>query len=573
MRAAVYARYSSDNQRDASIEDQVRQCRRRIEHEGWSLTEVYSDRAISGASTLRHGYQRMLEDARNGVFDIVVTEALDRLSRDQEDIAGLYKQLSFADVKIITLSEGEINELHVGLKGTMNALFLKDLAQKTRRGLEGRVRQGKSAGGRVYGYDIVREFDSAGEPVRGQQKINETEAKIVCRIFEEYSCGRSSRAIAKRLNEERIPGPRGKPWGDYSIHGNRRRGTGILNNELYIGRRIWNRQRFVKDPVTARRQARLNPKSEWVISDVAALRIVDDDLWHRVKARQADLKFGDGDKAAGSKLNTRHRAQYLLSGLIKCGACKSNFILVGKDKYGCATHRTKGTCSIALTLKRQDIEALVLKGLKEKLIEPELVEVFIAEFNAEVSRRGAEQQSKHNLDKARLRDIEKKTEAIVAAIEQGILTETTRDRLLDLEGQKKELMKTLAKPAVAPYPSLHPNMVGLYKRKVAALEEALNDPAIRIEAGEILRSLIDRIEITWASDATSNTDVGYSTPNVAENIQISEVSIILYGELAAIFDLAEENLAIEKKGGFSLFAGARSHLYRTRITMRKKAGR
>ena len=151
IRAAIYARYSSDNQREASIEDQVRQCRARIEQEEWTLTEVYTDAAISGATTLRSGYQKMLEDARSGNFEIVVAEALDRLSRDQEDVAGLYKQLTFSGVRLITLAEGEITELHIGLKGTMNALFLKDLAMKTRRGLEGRVRQGFSGGGNAYG--------------------------------------------------------------------------------------------------------------------------------------------------------------------------------------------------------------------------------------------------------------------------------------------------------------------------------------------------------------------------------------------------------------------------------------
>jgi site-specific DNA recombinase len=160
-RAVIYARYSSDNQRDASIEDQVRQCRARIEQEGWQLGAAYSDHAISGATILRPGYQRMLEDARAGRFDVLVAEALDRLSRDQENIAGLFKQLSFAGVRLITLSEGEVGELHVGLKGTMNALFLKDLAQKTRRGLEGRVRQGKSGGGLSFGYDVVRKLDAA----------------------------------------------------------------------------------------------------------------------------------------------------------------------------------------------------------------------------------------------------------------------------------------------------------------------------------------------------------------------------------------------------------------------------
>src|SRR4029077_19668533 len=126
---------------------------------------------------------KLLEDARHGQFEVVVAEALDRLSRDQEDVAGLLKRLRFAGVRLFTLAEGEITELHVGLKGTMNALFLKDLAQKVRRGLEGRVRQGRSGGGLCFGYDITREYDPAGEPIHGGRTINKSEAAIVCRIF------------------------------------------------------------------------------------------------------------------------------------------------------------------------------------------------------------------------------------------------------------------------------------------------------------------------------------------------------------------------------------------------------
>src|SRR5438445_1800186 len=133
MRAAIYARYSSELQRDASIEDQVRLCKARIDTEKWTPAGVYTDHAMSGSIRMRPGYQKLLEDARAGSFDVVVSEALDRLSRDQEDVAALYKHLSFAGVKLVTTAEGEINELHVGLKGTMNALYLKDLAEKTRR--------------------------------------------------------------------------------------------------------------------------------------------------------------------------------------------------------------------------------------------------------------------------------------------------------------------------------------------------------------------------------------------------------------------------------------------------------
>lgn len=147
MRAAIYARYSSDNQTERSIEDQVRICRTRAEREGWEIVEIYTDYAISGATSQRPRFQALLEDARAGRLDLVLAELLDRISRDQEHIAGFYKQLSFAGVRLVTLSEGDISELHVGLKGTMAALFLKDLAQKTHRGIEGRVRAGQSGGG------------------------------------------------------------------------------------------------------------------------------------------------------------------------------------------------------------------------------------------------------------------------------------------------------------------------------------------------------------------------------------------------------------------------------------------
>ena len=162
MRAVIYARYSSDNQRDASIEDQARLCKELIEGSGWTLADVYSDAALSGANLLRPGIQSLLNACLSGRVEVVVAEALDRLSRDQEDMAGIFKRLSFAGVKLITLSEGEITDLHVGLKGTMNALYLKDLADKTRRGLRGRVEAGRSGGGNSYGYDVVPGAELAG---------------------------------------------------------------------------------------------------------------------------------------------------------------------------------------------------------------------------------------------------------------------------------------------------------------------------------------------------------------------------------------------------------------------------
>ena len=212
-KVALYARYSSDNQRDASIEDQLRLCRLHAERQGWTIIDSYSDRAISGASLLlRPGVQELIQDAGRRRFDLVMTESLDRLSRDQEDIAGIYKRMRFVGVGIVTLSEGEINELHVGLKGTMGALYLKDLADKTRRGLRGRIEEGKSGGGLCYGYDVVRQPTASVEAPRGDRTINPDEATIIRRIFEEYAVGKSPKRIAADLNQEGIKAPSGGDW-------------------------------------------------------------------------------------------------------------------------------------------------------------------------------------------------------------------------------------------------------------------------------------------------------------------------------------------------------------------------
>src|SRR5260370_29919609 len=207
MRVSIYARYSSDLHGAASIEDQLLVCTDRVVREKWTLTATYTDRGISGLSHLRPGYQKLLEDARKGEFDIVLAEALDRISRDQEHVASFFKLMSFAGIRIVTLAEGEISELHVGLTGTMNPLFLKELADKTRRGLRGRVEKGRSGGGLCYGYTIVEN----GE--RGGREIVQAEAAVVRRIFADFAAGKSPRRLVGGLNREGTPGPGRRPWG------------------------------------------------------------------------------------------------------------------------------------------------------------------------------------------------------------------------------------------------------------------------------------------------------------------------------------------------------------------------
>lgn len=276
MRAVIYARYSSALQREASIEDQVRECSRLAERLGYDVVDVFSDSAISGSTDNRPGLQKPLTCVNAGLADIVIAEALDRISRDQEHIAGIFKRVSFAQAKIYTIAEGEISELHIGLKGTMNALFLKDLAEKIRRGQKGRAIAKRSPGGLSYGYDVVRRFGDDGKPDSGLRSINQEQAKVIKLIFANYASGMTGRSIAKSLNEAGIPSPRGGLWNATTIIGNRARRDGILWNEAYLGKILYNRQKFVKDPKTGNRIPRINPKKDWVVVDAPELRIVSD---------------------------------------------------------------------------------------------------------------------------------------------------------------------------------------------------------------------------------------------------------------------------------------------------------
>ncbi len=494
MRAAIYARYSTDLQTDASIEDQHRLCTRLITANGWREAEAYADRGLSGASHLRPAYQRLLADAPDKTFDVVVAESLDRISRDQEHIAAFFKQMQFQGIPIVTVAEGEISELHIGLKGTISSLFLKDLAQKTHRGLEGRVRKGKSAGGVTYGYDVVRTLQADGAMTTGERIINEDQAQIVRAIFQDYANGISPRAIAAALNKDGVGGPRTSGWGASTIYGNHKRGTGILNNELYIGRLVWNRQRFIKDPNTGKRQARLNPPEEWISEDVPELRILPQDLWDAVKARQLTSRSA----VIAKGLNRPERAKrpkHLFSGLLKCACCGGGYTVVGKTNYGCANSRNKGTCDNRKTIKREDLETRVLAGLQDQLLHPDLMAEFVKAYQEEHNRLTAQNTVDEALSKRELAQVTRQIDRIIEAITEGMFHESMKAKLDSLEARKQDLEADLAN-AEPPAPVLlHPNLSEVYRTKVANLTEALNDPETKAEATTLIRSLLEEIRL------------------------------------------------------------------------------
>jgi hypothetical protein len=416
---------------------------------------------------------------------------------------------------------------------------LSDLKEKTRRGQLGRVLAGKIPGGKAYGYKVV-------EGRRGERQVNDAEATVVRRIFRDFAAGKSPQAIAKALNSEGIPGPEERQWRDTTIRGQVDRGTGILNNSLYVGRLEWNRCSYIKDPKTGKRVARPNPTELREIIQIPELRLIDDDLWDSVKRRQRDLSFEIQRDDAGNALNRTHRRKFLFSGLLKCGCCGGGFTIVGEDRYGCATHRNKGTCTNSATVSRQEIEARVLAGLKDRLMAPELVHEFIRAFHEEVNRAAVELEQRIKSDAQELQSVVRKIASIVAAIEEGKYSRALGDRLAELERQRDLI---LARKVESPAATIrvHPRLADVYAEKVQQLEEALNEPPIREEATELLRSLIDRVELRPRGSGQG-------------------LDALLFGDLAEILGFCgkDENRQVPKGSSsgsqLSVVAGTRNHL-------------
>ncbi|WP_203070590.1 recombinase family protein [Falsiroseomonas ponticola] len=496
-RCAVYARYSSEQQREQSIADQLRVCYRRAESEGWQVVEVLSDAAISGATTERPGYQALLCALRAGAIDVVLTESLDRLSRDQEYIASFYKQAVFARVRVITLAEGEISELHIGLKGTMGALYLKDLADKTRRGLEGRARAGRGTGRAPYGYRFIRgKLAENGELERGLREIDPAKATVVQKIFRDYAAGVSPKAIARSLNADGIAGPAGGPWLEGTIRGRAGRGSGILRNPLYAGRGVWNRQQTLKDPTTGKCVNRPNPRQALVTTDLPELRLIDEPTWAAVQdrlARDATARI----EADGPHFWERRRPHSVVSGKVFCGECGRTFKAVGSDYLACTAAR-EGICTNRAFVRRGRLEHRVCDALAKQLMDPGLADEFSVAFEQEWKRLAAEQRAGMAGHEEELRDVERRITHLVDALAEGVAAYSVKQRLVALEARRSKLEASL-KACPPPAPQSVPNLGIVYRERVAALNTALGG-AEATEAREAARALIDRIVIGQPDD-------------------------------------------------------------------------
>jgi len=490
MRTAIYARFSTQLQKDSSIEDQVRICTERALREGWTVTQVFSDYAISGAVRDRPGLNALIDHIATGQADQVMAEAIDRLSRDQEDLAAIHKRLRFHGARIFTLSEGPVDELQIGFKGTMASLFRKDLADKIRRGQSGRVAAGHTPGNIVYGYRKVHRMDARGEPIRGLREIDPEQAAVVRRIYAEYLAGESPLAIARRLNAEGLPSPSGGQWTVSAINGDAVRGNGILHNEIYRGQLVYNRTTMVRDPDSRKRVPRVNPPDQWQRQPVEHLRIVSDDDWEAVRQRKAARENWD--------FNRQRRPKRLLSGLLRCGQCGGPYVVIGSDKWGCAHARRAGTCTNGRTIDSTVLERRVTQGLKAGLLSPERVARVVKAYHDERTRLDAQARTEAARNERKAAALDATIARLVAAVGAGAgdIPEIV-EALRTARAERDALQDAAASANAAQVITLHPAIAEAYRAAVENLFETLagDDQASR-EGRNAIRALIEAVVLT-----------------------------------------------------------------------------
>lgn len=401
MRAVIYARFSSDRQREESIEGQLRECHAFAESNGITVINEYIDRALTATKETdkRLDFLRMIKDSEKGLFDIVLVWKLDRFARNRYDSARYKHILKKNGVKVVSaterISDGPDGIMIEALFEGMAEYYSAELSQKIRRGQTENALKAKNNGGGIpLGYVLNKETQNL--------EIDELTAPIVREIMERYASGESIAEIKDDLNNRGIKTSRGSNFTHSTF-------KSLLSNRKYIGEYRY------RD----------------IIIPKAIPAIVSEDVFNRVRARMEKNKHAPAAAKASEK--------YLLTTKLFCGKCAC--MMVGESGtgrsgkkhhyYKCVTAKRKKTCD-KTSVKKKWIEDIVVQQTMLMVMDDVLMK--------RLTDRLLELQGEDNYDlkllQKQLNETEKGIENIVNAIQAGIITASTKQRLEALEREK-----------------------------------------------------------------------------------------------------------------------------------------
>ena len=395
--AVIYARYSSERQTEQSIEGQIRECMLYAENHDIVIVDSYIDRAMTGTNDNRTDFQRMLKDASKKAWDMVLVYKLDRFSRNKYEMAIHKKTLKDNGITLVSAKEhipdGPEGIILESLLEGMAEYYSVELAQKVSRGQkETRIKGNYSGGGVPYGYKVENK----------KFIINEDEAKTVNRIFEMYASGVIGKNIIKTLSDEGIMRRNGKPFSKSALYA-------LLQNERYTG--IYNH------------------KTEGAYTNMFP-RIVPQHLFDTVQA------IADVNRRGKSS----EEVQYLLKNKLKCGYCgKPITSESGPSKngkviryYKCGTKKKDCTTCQKSTIRKEVLEKLVLDITLKVLNNEETLELITSKI-FEAHEQHIKDTSMINILEAERDSVKKALDNMLAAVEQGIITASTKKRIEELE--------------------------------------------------------------------------------------------------------------------------------------------
>jgi DNA invertase Pin-like site-specific DNA recombinase len=493
VQTVIYARYSSKLQDSRSIEGQLADCRARCEREGWTIVGEFHDAAISGnrgiTEEARPGFYAMMQLVMAGGIDQVLCDTTSRIGRNERDRIEIRDDLKYVGCRLFSLQKGVIEGLTASIEAAVDAEQRRAIAHNVRRGQRTCIDQGRVPAGIAYGYKLANKLTERGEVIRGLREIDEDQAEVVRRIFREAAAGRSAFAIAKGLNLDGIPGPRGNYWMAPTIFGNPKFGNGILRNRAYIGELVVGRTVSVENPRSRKISYRPLAKEEWRSKEVPELRIVDQEVWDTVQAEIARRSQGPA--------HAQRRPKHWLSGLGVCSVCGSPYTRAGRDQWSCAKRSKGGACTNGHTVATKRYMAALLDALNNDLMHPDLFDSYEAEYReARKERLSSQRRDRQKLERKR-GEITRKIERLADAIANGAgdvseivtLLATLRTERADIERQLDQI------EAVELIPFL-PGVREQYRREMAALEEALASPEASLEAVPRFRALIHRVVLS-----------------------------------------------------------------------------
>ena len=433
LTAAIYARYSSDNQRDESIDAQLRACREYAKNKDIQIICSYEDRAKTGTNAKREEFQNMIKCAKAGKFSILIVHKFDRFSRDKYDSVFYKRELKLAGVQLISvcepLGDSPEDQLLESLMEGIAQWYSANLAREVMKGMKENAYNCKHTGGKPpLGYDV--------DQVTKTYRINENEAAAVRLIFRMYLDGSGYDKIINALNANGFQTKRGDPFGKNSIHD-------ILANEKYSGMYIFNRASS-KDGLGKRNNRKDKDPEKMIRIPDGMPAIVDTDTFSKCAKKLENNKRKSGSFKA--------KESYLLSGLVLCGECLKNNdphnmvgnrVFSGRNKlkyvtYRCS-HRDRTKKCINLDISKEYLEEYVVTTLADAFFNEKNVAAMVERVNKYISEAGDQSKREHDVAQTELAVVTKQMDNIADAIADGMNNDIIRAKFKKLALTKEKL--------------------------------------------------------------------------------------------------------------------------------------